>query len=179
MPFMKVGEFQEWTNAFARKTIHWDDEKCLLEHEKELLAGECRYLPDHSKRCCGNSPNKSHLASICYADRDPADFYRHKPAEPKVARHAQTIDKVQRENKHLKYSIWKHRMNTLPVESSPYRLNIKTRKRSERRKKRKLIIKKHGKGSAKLVLSAEQQAEMESLLKQMKITLAKARAGPN
>ena len=70
-------------------------------------------------------------------------------------------------------------MNTLPVEGSPVNLDIKTRNRSERRKKRKLIIKKYGKSSAKIVLSSEQQAEMESLLKQMKITLAKARAGPN
>jgi hypothetical protein len=70
-------------------------------------------------------------------------------------------------------------MNTLPDEGSPINLKIKARKRSERRKKRKLIIKKYGKATAKVVLSPEQQAEMEKLLKQMKITLAKARAGPN
>jgi hypothetical protein len=56
--------------------------KCLLENEKLMVADELEYLPNYSKKCCGNSPHKSHSFSKCNQERPVSDFYRHKPDEP-------------------------------------------------------------------------------------------------
>ena len=35
--FTAPGDHQEWTNTFARSTIHWDEKNGLLEQEKPLV----------------------------------------------------------------------------------------------------------------------------------------------
>jgi len=60
-------EHHEWTNTFARSTIHWDEEKGLLDQEKPYVAS-VKKLEKYPMRCCGNSPGKQHTIN-CDMDR--------------------------------------------------------------------------------------------------------------
>ena len=48
--------YQEWTNTFSRMTVHWDKKKEILNQEKKRVQSPIK----DTKRCCGNSPGKSH-----------------------------------------------------------------------------------------------------------------------
>ena len=60
--------YQEWTNTFSRKTSLWDDKLSMLEPEKqELIRKFLNQIETNGqdKRCCGNSPGKTHLETLC------------------------------------------------------------------------------------------------------------------
>jgi hypothetical protein len=59
-----------WTNTFSRKSIHWDDDNALLEHEKDHT--DKKKWKENKSKCCGNSPGKSHK-KFCPYDEPKSD----------------------------------------------------------------------------------------------------------
>ena len=55
--FVQQGEYQEWTNTFARSSIQWDEKNGLLENEKGRV-NSVKKLEKYPERCCGNSPGR-------------------------------------------------------------------------------------------------------------------------
>ena len=57
--FVNEGDYQEWTNVYARKTVLWDEERDLLEGEKKFYEKPHK-IRRNPANCCGNSPGKGH-----------------------------------------------------------------------------------------------------------------------
>lgn len=74
----------EWTNTFARSTIHWDDETGLLEQEKPLVT-DVKQLEKYPMRCCGNSPGKQSIANRDM-ERPGSRGWDHSPIRTTVSR---------------------------------------------------------------------------------------------
>lgn len=72
-PSAKVGSTTKWTNTFSRSTIHWDPKQQLLDQEKKIVKKE----PKPTKRCCGNSPGKTHTQNHRNDKLRESPDYRH------------------------------------------------------------------------------------------------------
>ena len=115
-PFLGPDQNHErWTNCFARKSTQWDSVDGLLLQEKEQV-GRVRRAEKHPMRCCGNSPNKSHmqycevpkpgeqLVPTIYGTPYKHAYYHPEPAlktePPRQSRSRSQPRKVRRSKKH-------------------------------------------------------------------------------